>query len=302
MKKVLGSMAGIIFAVFCVAILGLLMSFTLQALHKLFPDSFVNQMWGLVLFDIAAMVWALAFVFKSESVGQYAASGIGFFTGFIGTLLMVTFEVISSGQTFVTDNGSLGQWAVYGFIIVTAVHAALVYFYHASDPEIHAKINVGIAKGEIVTTAIKNATDELEREKSELSRSTHQKIVDGVKRDLGLPTIMVDPTVGFVPANTQPVTVPYPVEQKQTGPSLWDRMKNKMRKPAGTNTNEQTVIQQSKLQDKPKQDKDQELRAKLEDEYKNHIITPEAYQLLKAQLDMDAQEEPPAPDAPFQPE
>jgi hypothetical protein len=245
MKKVLGAMSGIIFSVFCIAILGLLMSFTLGALKKLFPDSFVNQMWGLVLFDIAAMVWGLAFVFKSNSVGQYAASGIGFITGFAGTLLMVAFEVITSGQTFVTDGGSLGRWAVYGFIIVTAIHAALVYFHHASAPDIHEKINVGIARGEITTEAIRQATQVLEIEKAQLAATIHREIVDQVKRDLNIP-ILADPSMPFLPAKAQPLTVPYPIEQTQPKAkkqSWFERMKGTFNKsqPAPMVKNEQTT-------------------------------------------------------------
>lgn len=247
MKKVLAAMSGILFSVFCIAVLGLLMSFTLQALQKLFPDSFTNQMWGLVLFDIAAMIWGLAFVFKSESVGQYATAAIGFVTAFAGTLLMVTFEVMTSGQTFVKDNGSLGQWAVYGFIIVTAVHAALIYAHHASAPDIHAKINIGIAQGGITTEAIKQATGELERQQSELAMSIRQKLVDDVKRELHIP-IAVDPNVGFVPAQPQYSDVPYPVthpaEKKQ---SWFDRMKGTLKPQPSMKKNEQTIIQQVEL-------------------------------------------------------
>jgi hypothetical protein len=267
MKKVLGAMSGIIFSVFCIAILGLLMSFTLGALRKLFPDSFVNQMWGLVLFDIAAMVWGLAFVFKSESVGQYAAAGIGFVTGFLGTLLMVAFEVITSGQTFVTDGGSLGHWAVYGFIIVTAVHAALVYFHHASAPDIHEKINVGIARGEITTEAIRQATNVLEVQKAQLAETIHSSIVEQVKRDLNIP-ILADPRMPIIPAEDDADTWPLwmdgytkgkqyqakQTQQVQTKPSsnsLWDNIKRKMKKPAGTVTNEQTVVDMPKLQEQP---------------------------------------------------
>ena len=67
------------------------MSLTYGALQKLFPGDFTNQMWGLVMFDIAAMCWAIAFVFQSKSTGQYAVSGLGFIVGFLGTLLMVAY-------------------------------------------------------------------------------------------------------------------------------------------------------------------------------------------------------------------
>ncbi len=264
MKKVLGAMSGIIFAVFSIAILGMLMSFTWGALGKLFPNSFTNQMWGMVMFDLAAMCWALAFVFKSNSVGQYAAAGIGFIVAFLGTLLMVAAEVIMGGQTFVQNN-NMGQYLVYGFVIVTAVHAGLVYLHHAMAPDIHEKINIGIARGEITTEAIRQATDSLEVQKAMLAQSIHGNIVDQVKRDLNIP-IAVQPGVGFVPANSQqyaPVTIPQPVTVETGGtykkPSWVDRMKQTFNQakqpqpaPVGTVMHEQTVVQQVELQPQPK--------------------------------------------------
>lgn len=184
MKKVLQAASKYIFAAFGIAVLALLMSLTYSALARIFPDSLINRMWGLVMFDIAAMCWALAFVFGSESTGQYATAAIGFVVGFIGTLGMVAAEVIlSSGQI---EAGDIGQWMTYGFIIVTALHAGLLYAHHATAPEIHEKINVGIARGEIVTEAIKQATATLDEQKGALAVTIHRDIVSQVKRDLGL--------------------------------------------------------------------------------------------------------------------
>lgn len=195
MKKVLQAASKYIFAAFTLAVLALLMSLTYSALARIFPDSLVNRMWGLVMFDIAAMCWALAFVFASESTGQYATAAIGFVVAFVGTLGMVAAEVIlSSGQI---EPGDLGQWMVYGFIIVTALHAGLIYAHHATAPDIHEKINVGIARGEIVTEAIQQATKELDEQKGQLAITIHNDIVSQVKRDLGL--IEADPKMPFLP-------------------------------------------------------------------------------------------------------
>jgi hypothetical protein len=250
MKKVLGAMSGIIFAVFSIAILGMLMSFTWGALGMLFPSSFVNQMWGMIMFDLAAMCWALAFVFQSNSVGQYAASGIGFIIAFLGTLLMVTADVIMGGQTFV-QNANMGQYLVYGFVIVTAIHAALIYLHHASAPEIHQKINIGIASGEITTEAIRQATSELDAQKADLARSISRDISTSVKRDLNIP-IAVDPNVGFVPAQAQPqyVEAPRPTAQPHKKQSWFDRMKQTI-KPAPMNTNEQVIVNTPQLKKNP---------------------------------------------------
>lgn len=209
MKKVLQSVSKYIFAAFGVAVLALLMSLTYSALARIFPDSLINRMWGLVMFDIAAMCWALAFVFTSESTGQYATAAIGFVVGFIGTLGMVAAEVALSSN-YITP-GDIGQWMVYGFIIVTALHAALLYAFHATSPDIHEKINVGIARGEIVTTAIQQATKQLDEEKATLAVSIHNDIVSQVKRDLGI--VEADPKMPFLEKKYQQVAMPILEEQ-----------------------------------------------------------------------------------------
>lgn len=195
MRKVLQAASKYIFGAFGIAVLALLMSLTYSALARIFPDSLVNRMWGLVMFDIAAMCWALAFVFASGTTGQYATAAIGFVVGFVGTLGMVAAEVIlSSGQI---EGGEIGQWMTYGFIIVTALHAGLLYAHHATAADINEKINVGIARGEIVTEAIKQATAELDESKAQLAVTIHNDIVSQVKRDLGL--IEADPKMPFLP-------------------------------------------------------------------------------------------------------
>lgn len=195
MKKVLQTASKYVFGAFSVAVLALLMSLTYSALARVFPDSLVNRMWGLVMFDIAAIAWALAFVYGSQSTGQYAVAAIGFVTGFVGTLGMVAAEVIlASGAV---EPGDLHKWMVYGFIVVTALHAALLYAHHATAPDIHEKINVGIARGEIVTEAIAQATKQLDEQKAELAHTIHNDIVSQVKRDLGL--IPADPQMPIIP-------------------------------------------------------------------------------------------------------
>lgn len=187
MKKVIGTMSKFLFGAFGIAVILLLMSLTYGALQQLFPDSFSNQLWGLVLFDIGTICWALAFVFQSKSVGQYAASAIGFLVSLVGTLLMVTYEVVTSGQSVANlDVTTLGTWVVYGFIGVTAFHVVLLYAHHGMSPEIAEQIGIGLARSEIVTQALQDATHTLEAEKHELSRAIYHDMVSRVKRDLGL--------------------------------------------------------------------------------------------------------------------
>lgn len=227
MRKVLAQGTKYIFGAFGIAILGLLMSLTYQALQRIFPTSLINQIWGLVLFDIAAICWALAFVFACETVAQYAISAIGFLTGFLGTLGMVAAEVLLGQSLFTADNTQIGQWIVYGFVGATALHAALLYAHHGSAQEIKQRIDIGIARGEITTEAIKQATATLDAERARLAETIRDEIIDNVKRDLNIPiavppgtifkpkeqavpaAILAEPTLAKDEATTQPLT-PFP--------------------------------------------------------------------------------------------
>ncbi len=53
-------------------------------------------------------------------------------------------------------------------------------------PEIAEQINVGVARGEVVSQAISNAAKTIEAEKQELSQAIYNDIVSQVKRDLGM--------------------------------------------------------------------------------------------------------------------
>lgn len=255
MKKVLASVAGILFAVFSAAILGLLMSLTFGALGKLFPGNFTNQIWGLVLFDIAAIIWGIVFVFKCEGTAQYAIAAIGFLAAFLATLGMVAIEVMLGGQTFVEVESWVGQWLVYGYVIMTALHSALLYAHHAAAPDIYEKINVGIARGEIVTEAIKQATESLEVQKAALAQSIHAGIVEQVKRDLGLSRgqVLDLPALPILDSTSTPKTTAFsladllPFTRAKSKPKTYEQTT-----PATTIPQEETGTQPGPFQEPPK--------------------------------------------------
>lgn len=186
MKKVIGQVAKIVFALFSVAMIGMLMVYTFDALGYLFPNDIGNQIWGMLLFDVAAIAWALAFVFESRSLGQYAYAAIGFGVAFFGTLGMVAADVMLAGTQFTEQTAEIGKWMTYGFIFVTVMHAALIYAHHGAAPTINEEIRLGIARGEIVTHAMDKAEKGLEVKKDELAEVITADIIARVQRDLAL--------------------------------------------------------------------------------------------------------------------
>ena len=238
MKKVFGAIAKIAFTLFTLGVFGMLMSYTFSALGRLFPGDPINQLWGMMLFDIAAIVWGLAFVFESRSLAQYALAAVGFLTAFVGTIGMVAAEVLLSGGQFADTASEIAKWMTYGFILVTVLHVALLYAHHAAAPEVDEQIRVGVARGEIVSHAITEAEKGLDAQKAQLAASITADIVARVQRDLSLlatrphvldlPALPVDDTLH---ADSIGWPAPAKIGEREAGQTFFGRMKARWQKP-----------------------------------------------------------------------
>jgi apolipoprotein N-acyltransferase len=238
MNKVWKRAAAYIFGAFGMAVFGLVISLTYSALTIIFPNDLVNHILGLVLFDVSAVAWGLAFVYLSETVAQYAIAALGFLTGFGGTLVMIAVAVLTSGGLVSAD---ISRWTSYGFIAVAVIHLALLYAHQANKPSIYEQIMVGGARSEIVVRAVQQAAKELEQQQEQLARMIYGEIVDRVKRELGLdgasapvPTRLAIPPAPMRIASSVPVppisSVPSPIapraDDSGNDPSFSDNEKN----------------------------------------------------------------------------
>jgi len=188
MKKVYSVIAGLVFKAFGMGIIGLVMTLTYQALQHIFPNDPQKQMWGMVVFDVAVIAWALGFAFRSKSVQQYGAAGAGFLLALVGTIGMIAAEVIIGGQELIpAQRQQIGQWMVYGFIALSALHVILLWIHHAGAPDMHAQIDLGAARAQVLDSARNSAVHKLEVETAALADTLSQEILEGIKRDLNLP-------------------------------------------------------------------------------------------------------------------
>lgn len=243
MKKVLQQGARYIFSIFGMAVFGLLMSMTYSALGRIFPDQSIYQIWGLILFDIAALCWASAFTYHSQTIEQYAISGIGFIVSFIGTLVLVAAEVLLGGQALVSVDADLGQWLVYSFITITALHVSFLYVFHFGNAELKKQIEIGIAKGSIQSQALKQAVHEIGVQENELARSIREGLVDDVHRDIGYSAkgTIFEP----VQKNTAPVSFSEPIFIPEPEPDLMPELEVPIsnEEPAPAPANRQPFLQ-----------------------------------------------------------
>jgi hypothetical protein len=158
MGKVLKQASIFVVGLFSIAIIGMMMQFTYGALNRIFFNNIAYVLFGLTLFDIAALAWGIWFVFQSKSVTQYAVAAIGFCVGLVGTLGMIAAEVMLSGMTPEQIAAStIPAYMRYGFIIVAFIHVILVYLHHGAAPEISEEINIGVMVGEAIDAGQKKA-------------------------------------------------------------------------------------------------------------------------------------------------
>ncbi|MFN8405471.1 MAG: hypothetical protein U0V48_18250 [Anaerolineales bacterium] len=123
----------------------------------------------------------------------------------------------------------LVNWLVYGFILVTALHSALLYAHHATAPDIHQRINIGSTRRGDRDDGDHTSDEQTRSRKRSLARSIHDDIVAQVKRDLGIPT---SNRVLDLPALPVDNSAPYPVTfAKETiSPLSWDWLRSKFQR------------------------------------------------------------------------
>jgi hypothetical protein len=186
----------------------------------------------------------------------------------------------------------LGSTLVWGLIGLTLLNLIAAYVFHLADPATAQEIEIGVLTDKLEKEALNQARRNLEGEAQRLGAVLAARATARLKYELRLPMndqenarLLEDRQMDLMPAKKQVIDAQ--AKEPDKAPSLFEKIFKKAPSPVSAMvTNEQTVTQQAKLQP----DKDQALRAKLEDELKNGIITRDTYNLLKTQIDMDAQE------------
>lgn len=236
MKKLVPFIAAFFFAVFVLGIFAAMMFYSWQGLANIFPDDLLGQGFGMLNFDVAALVWFSAMVYRSRSIGQYVVSFIGFMVGLVGTLGLIGIEVgLSSGMLVRAD---MVKPLTYIFIGTLVAHVILIYAHHASAPEMAAKISLGVEKAKITGRAEDAATEHLSKNVEQLAIPISRRMVDEVTQELGLrPT---GAGVLDLPAlNVEPVADAS--SEPKVNPLTWAFWKTLINKPNGARTYEQAA-------------------------------------------------------------
>lgn len=200
MNKLVRHMIKPVFFAFCLAVIAGVMYWSFGALSRIFPGDLASQLFGLMQFDVAAVVWFFVLVTNSRSTAQYVWSGFGFLLGFAGTVGLVGIEVgLSSG--FI-EAAEIVQELTYIFIAAVVGHLFLTYAFHASEPEVSADISLGIDKAKIsdkAQAAVEKKIDEkIDALASPIANELMRKVLQDLnisahfKEDMVLPALPVE--------------------------------------------------------------------------------------------------------------
>lgn len=200
MKKLLPKIAGFGFALFVLGVFGAMLLYSWQGLGNIFPNDVLGQSFGLLLFDLAALIWFAALVYLSRTVAQYVVAFVGFMVGLVGSLGLIGIEVGLSSGLF--EAGTMQQPLTYIFIAVLVGHVCLIYAHHASTPEVNADISLGIEKAKITDKAQEAVEEHINKRIDQLAAPIADRLMLEVLQDLRISASVTD-TINL---NALPVT------------------------------------------------------------------------------------------------
>ncbi len=200
MKKLVKPFTAVLFGVFVVGVAAAVLFYSFNGLGLIFPNDLLGQIFGLMLFDLAAFVWFMVFITACLSTMQYVFAMIGFLVGLGGTLGLVGIEVgLSSGML---AEGTMQKPLTYIFVGVMIGHLILIYAHKAAHPVTAADISLGVEKAKITDQAEKEATkiltDNIQHLSAPIAQELVKQVMDGLnlrptsRTVLDLPALTVD--------------------------------------------------------------------------------------------------------------
>lgn len=97
-------------------------------------------LFSLVAFDVGMIAWMVVFIDYAEGSGQRATALALCVIDFIGVALMTLSEIFLGGQSMVAAPENLGEYALWGIGVWTAVNVGGVVAFHLLDPTARKKM------------------------------------------------------------------------------------------------------------------------------------------------------------------
>jgi hypothetical protein len=160
-------------------------SMTVEFLGNALPDMPLVKYAGLVIFDLGALAWLAIFIMGAEGAPQRSISLLLCIFDLLGVGLMVTAEVMLSGQQFAAAPDQLFTIALWSICIWTLVNLFGVFGYHLTDPGTRQQIAQRSAEDQITEIALKQLSDKTALIASDVANQLSGQLVDQTLSNFG---------------------------------------------------------------------------------------------------------------------
>jgi len=182
MKDILGTIGRYLSYIFAVLVIGYTAALTFMVAGRLVPGNLWLQLMTVMLFDGAALVWAIMFVTQAKGTTQWAYAGIGFVIGLLGAILMAAGELILGQNLVVFNDPQRLGWILISAVITACVtHVTLIYLFHFSDPAVKNRIEMQQKIAAKVEKAHLDARERLDRETAALTAGIADSVIEHAK-------------------------------------------------------------------------------------------------------------------------
>ena len=220
MKRILPTVGNIFFTLFVAAIIGFLVSLSWSAMSRVFPESLVNQLFGLANFDIAAAAWLLCFIYVARGEAQRGLALVMFGISMIGVVAVVALEVgISTG---VIDVAAVMRPLSIVLTVLTVAHVSAAYWFHLNDMDTQRLIEKQADVDQTIQQAQKDAQQAMNTMRPDLAQKLARMYVDDALRELGLwnaAPLVVDGKLSDLPSPAVGQEAAQPAQAQRPGPA-----------------------------------------------------------------------------------
>ena len=184
MKSIMKGVGAILFAGFAVAMFGLMISLSFAALANIFPTAPINQYLGLVMFDFAALIWLITFLYRAQGSAQRSIAFALFVTSFAGAIGLVALQVRSGAGLLAAGTATNSVSLI--FIAMCVSHLAAIYAFHITAPEVRLSIEIRESQDAVISQALTDARAQLDENRPAMARALGQSHFEQARRELGL--------------------------------------------------------------------------------------------------------------------
>lgn len=236
----------LLFAAFCVAIIGWTASLTLEVMAWVLPHNPYTRYFALALFDGGVLTWLFVYIAKARGTNQRGVSLVMTVLDFLGVAMLTIGAIYLSGQTLTQAPEWIAKGMINVTIATTLLNVAAAYYYHATEPEVVEEIQAQELEDTLNEEALEQARMQVERNAQALGAIMANRVTARLKYRLRLPMTEQEYSewnneIVDAEAYDPPALTSRPMDE----PSFWDYLKSFFTKKQSRRQSDTTPLKNS---------------------------------------------------------